>query len=154
MATKLKHRAYAALWFMAAVLLPVLFVFGTFLQAPAPRADILEVVIWFLLIPLLITGLLGSLLGARILDSTKKRSGWGAAFRGLLITGAAFLFSAIIISAWDAHKNEYTRFINTLFMMLLVGSMVIGWVVVLIGATAGWLLYQIQMYREAKPGSS
>jgi uncharacterized membrane protein YfcA len=139
---------------MGATLLPVLFVFGTFLQVEPRTNDTFEVVIWFLLVPLLITGLLGSLLGARILDSTRKRSGWGAAFRGLLITVAAFFFSAIIISAWDAHKHEYTKFIDTLFMMLLIGSMVIGWVVALIGVLAGWLLYQIQMYRAAKPGVS
>jgi len=147
MAITLKQRAYAGMWFMAAALIPLLFIIGNFLLV-ASESHTLEVVIWFMIIPLLISGLLGSLIGAGILDPFKVTSGWHAAFRGFVISVLSFLLSSILISAWDAYNNEYTSFIGTLFMMLVIGSMVIGWLAAIVGTFAGWLLYQ---HRTSRP---
>ncbi|HVG35391.1 MAG TPA: hypothetical protein VM911_20155 [Pyrinomonadaceae bacterium] len=149
MAITLKQRAYAGMWFMAAALIPLLFIIWNFLFL-ASESHTLELVIWFMIAPLLISGLLGSLVGAGILNPYKVTSGWHAALRGFIISVLAFLLSSILISAWDSYNNEYTSFIGTLFMMLVVGSMVIGWLATIIGTFAGWLLYQRRTSRPHK----
>ena len=146
MAITLKQRAYAGLWFMAAALILMLYRIGVFLLA-ASESHTLEVVIWFTIIPLLITGLLGSLIGAAILDPFKVTSGWHAALRGLIIAVLVFLISSILISVWDSYNNEYTSFIGTFLMMLIIGSMVIGWLALIVGTFAGWLLYRLKISR-------
>jgi membrane associated rhomboid family serine protease len=82
------------MWFMAAALIPLLFIIGNFLSL-ASESDTLELVIWFMLVPLLLSGLLGSLIGAGILDPFKVSSGWHAALRGFVISVLAFLISSI-----------------------------------------------------------
>jgi len=149
MAITLKRRAYAAIWFMAAALIPLLYRIRDFLLV-ASEPNTLEIVSWFVIVPLLISGVLGFLIGAAILDPYKVSSGLHAALRGLLISVLAFLLSSILISAWDSYNNEYTSFIGTLFMMLIVGSMVIGWLAAIVGSFAGWLLYQRRTSRPHK----
>jgi hypothetical protein len=98
MALTLKQCAFAGVWFMAAGVIPTLFVASllltttdfegnSFIQSPR---DALDFAFWFMLIPLLLTGIIGSLLAAGILDPHKVR-GWHAALRGLLVLVTAFL---------------------------------------------------------------
>ena len=149
MAITLKQRAYAGLWFTVAGISPWMYRLGDFISA-TPEANVLEFVVWFMFFPALIAGLLGALLAAAILDPHKVRSAWNAAFRGLIIALLSFLLSAIMISGWEAYNNEYGSFGGTLFMMLVVGGMVIGWMALLIGAFAGLLLYQFRTSRPFK----
>lgn len=147
MAITLKQRAYAGLWFMVAGFAPWMYRLRDFLPV---ESHVLEFVVWFMIFPALIAGLLGALLAAAILDPHKVRSGWNAAFRGLIIAVLSFLLSAILISAWEAYTHEYESFVSILFMMLLVGGMVIGWMAVLIGTFAGLLLYHLRTSRPFK----
>lgn len=150
MAITLKQRAYAGIWFMAAALIPLLFRIRDFILLAPPATHTSDVVIWLMIVPLFIAGLLGSLIGAAILDPYKVTNGWHAALRGLIISVLAFLLFSILISAWDSYNNEYTSFIRTLFMMLILGSMVIGWLAAIVGTFAGWLLYQHRTNRSHK----
>jgi hypothetical protein len=148
MAITLKRRAYAGMWFMAAGLVPFLYRLPDLL--PTALSSLTLELVGFILVPVLVTGLIGSLLGAGILDPYKVRNGWHAAFRGFIIAALSFLLSAILISAWDVSNNEYESFVNLLFMMLIVGTMVIGWMAVIVGTFAGWLLYQLREFRPNK----
>ncbi|MCU1264079.1 MAG: hypothetical protein JWM21_397 [Acidobacteria bacterium] len=138
---------------MAAGAIPVSWVIRTFLPAKPPYQTS-DFVIWFVLVPLLVTGFFGSLLGGGILDSSRKRSLWEAALRGLSVAVLAYLSSAILISIWEANTNQYGRFIEMLFMILLVGSMAIGWLIVVVGVMAGLLLFQLAEYLEKKSRTS
>ena len=51
----LKQRAYAGLWFMAAGISPWIYRLGDFLPA-TPESNILEFIIWFMIVPALIAG--------------------------------------------------------------------------------------------------
>jgi purine-cytosine permease-like protein len=149
MAITLKQRAYAGLWFTAAGVAPWMYRLRDFLP-PVPESDFLEFVIWFILVPALIAGLLGALLGAAILDPHKVKSIWNAAFRGFIIAVLSFLLSAVLISAQEAYTHEYESFVGILFMMLLVGGMVIGWMAVIVGTFAGLMLHQLRTSRPFK----
>ena len=158
MAITIKQRAYAGMWFMAAGIVPVLYVSSLFLSFPSgfsgeQNSLDVEFALWFMIIPLLITGMMGSLFGASILDTQKVRSGWRAALRGLLVAIVAFLLSTVLISVWIA-SDEYQSFVPTLIMMFGVGLMVVGWLVAITGVFAGWLLYQRQASKRDKPSSS
>ena len=143
MAIKLKHRALAGLWFMVFALVPVFFVSSSFLSGP-PGGRALEAVVWFLFAPLLVTGFLGALLGASIL-ANRVKSGWRAAFRGFLISVLAYLLYSILVSSWEGYYNHGSfsiveSFAQMLFLMLVVGSVIVGWTAVILGTVAGWLL--------------
>lgn len=148
MALTLKQRAYAGMWFAAAGMIPVLFVSPTALSAADPY-DKGEAVIWLAIVPILIAGIIGSLLGASILDPHHVRKSWQAALRGLIVAVVAFLLFSILFSAWASYTNEYQSFVQMLFMMLMVGVIAVGWMVAFVGTFAGWLLYKIQEYRLA-----
>jgi hypothetical protein len=155
MAITIKQRAYAGMWFMAAGIIPVLYVtslFRSFTDFSGNRNSLdVGFAFWFMIVPLFVTGMIGSLFGASILDLRKVRSGWRAALRGLLVGVIAFLLSSIIISFWIAYTDEYQNFARTLIMMVGVGLLVVGWLVVVTGVFAGWLLYQRQAPSRDKP---
>lgn len=152
MALTLKQCAFAGVWFMAAGVIPTLFVAlilltttdfagNSFIQSPR---DALDFAVWFMLIPLLLTGIIGSLLAASILDPHKVRGGWHAALRGLLVLVSAFLLFSVVISLRETSENEYQTFFRTWILMLMVGSVAVGWLVVMVGIIAGWILYKQQ----------
>jgi hypothetical protein len=156
MAITLKQRAYAGLWFMAAGSTWVLSLSSVFLSGPPPVPPV-EGVLWFVTLPIVANGLIGALLGAYILDSHRVRSGWLAAFLGLMVSVLGFLCYALLVSAregyWHGSLSIEQSFVQMLFLMLLVGSLAIGWMVVMIGGVAGWLLYRIRVSRLDKRGS-
>lgn len=153
MGMTIKQRAFAGLWFMAAA---ALLVFPIFTSAAGDSSQLLYFFIWLLLSPLLITGLVGSLLGASILDTDRaRRSGWRAALRGLLIAVIAYLLYAIVLSAWEGYANHGAfssgeAFTRTLLMVLIWGAIFLGWVAAIIGALAGWILHLIAASREKR----
>lgn len=112
--------------------------------------DIFGVILWFMLFPLFVIGMCGSLLGAGILDLQKVRNGWWAIWRGFLVAVVAFLLSSVLIAAWEVSTNEYESFVRTLILILGIGGMVVGWLGAIVGMFAGWLLYQRQLFRLDK----
>ena len=151
MAIPLKQRALAGLWFMAAATLIVLPIAPTVVPF---HSESVAFVIWMLLSPLLVSGLVGSLLGASILDAQKVRSGWRAALRGLLVSVMAYLLFAILFSIWEGanHLSLSFReaFAQMFFWIMAAGVIFFGWVVAIVGALAGWILHLIAAAREKR----
>lgn len=152
MALTLKTRALAGLWFIAAGVIPTFYIAllllnttdfagNSFIQS---RRAAIEFVFWFIFIPLVLTGILGSLLAAGILDPQKLRGAWQSALRGLLVLVAAFLLFSVVISLRETSENGYQTFLRTWILMLMFGSVAVGWLVVMVGILAGWLLYKLQ----------
>jgi ABC-type transport system involved in multi-copper enzyme maturation permease subunit len=153
MAITIKQRALAGFWFMASAALLIIPIF-IFTVEPSPFPDN---VVWFLLAPLLISGLVGSVLGASILDAQRVRSGWRAALRGLLIAAIAYLLYAIVLSAWTGYTNHGglsfgEAFGRTIVLLLVGGVIVFGWMAALVGAFAGWALHLISASLERGSG--
>jgi len=151
MAITIKQRALAGFWFMAAAALIIVPIFNS----TADLSHFLDFFIWFLVSPLLISGLVGSLLGTSILDAQRARSGWRAALRGLLIAVIAYLLYAIVLSAWEGYANHGAfssgeAFTRMLLMVLIWGAIFFGWVVAIVGALAGWILHLISASVEKR----
>lgn len=147
MAVTIKQRVSAGLWFMAASAVLIVPIFGPFISAEESH-HFLDYFLWFLLCPLLITGLVGSLLGARILDAQRTNSWWRVALRGLFVAEISYLLYAVVLSAWGGYTNHgaFTpaeAFTRMLTMVLIWGAIFFGWVAAIIGALAGWLLHFI-----------
>lgn len=106
---------------------------NSFIQS---RRAAVEFVFWFIFIPVGLTGVLGSLIAAGILDPQKLRGGWQSALRGLLVLVTAFLLFSVVISLRE------TTFLRTWFLLLVFGSVAVGWLIVMVGILAGWLLYK------------
>jgi hypothetical protein len=162
MALILKNRAFAGVWFMAAGVIPTFFIAmlllnttdfagNSFIQS---RRAAVEFVFWFIFIPLVLTGILGSLLAAGILDPQKLRGGWQSALRGLLVLVTAFLLFSVVISLRETSENGYQTFLRTWILMLMFGSVAVGWLVVMVGILAGWLLYKRQAIRMSQTNLS
>ena len=157
MAITIKQRAFAGLWFMAAAALLIAPIILPFAMSAEASPHSLDYFIWFLLSPLLITGLVGSLLGASILDTQSTRSWWRAALRGLLIAVIAYLLYAVVLSMWEGYANHGAfspgeAFTRMLLVVLMWGAIFFGWVVAAIGAFAGWLLHIISASWEKRSG--
>jgi hypothetical protein len=150
MAITLKRRVFAGLWFMAAaapLIVPI------FTSSAGDPSLFQYSFIWLLLAPLLISGLVGSLLGAAILDAQRVRSGWRAALRGLVTAVMAYLLYAIVWSTWEGYANQgplssVEAFTRMLIMVLLWGAIFFGWLAAIVGALAGWILHLISASRQ------
>jgi len=153
MALTLKQRAFAGVWFMAAGLVPVLGI-STLLRPIPPTFNSFDFSVWFIAFPLLVIAINGALFGAGILDPGIVKRGWQAALRGLAVSVVTFLSLSVIFCVWDAYTNEYTNFIATLILVLVVGAMSIGWWAVVLGTFAGWVLYQWQVLKQSRRSSS
>ena len=162
MALTLKQRAVAGVWFMAAGVIPTFFIAmlllnttdfagNSFIQSG--RATV-EFVFWFIFMPLILTGILGSVLAAGILDQQKLRGGWQSALRGLLVLVTAFLLFSVVISLHETSENGYQTFLRTWILMLMFGSVAVGWLVVMVGILAGWLLHKRQAIRMSQTNLS
>jgi hypothetical protein len=122
----------AGLWFAGAGSIPaLLFV----MVAGGSRALSTAAFPLFVLLPAFIAGLCGARFGSSILDPARVRTSAQAAGRGVIVAAASFLFYIILISLVTSAGAAF-------FFLLFYGSIIIGWLVTIVGALAGWLLYK------------
>lgn len=112
----------------------------------------------FGVLPILIAGIFGYCIGARILSSSRISSGKQAVICGLKVALFSFfvfapLFSltaAIDLSLLEPTPNStfavevVKLFFGALLMVIIMGAIVLGWLVALTAATAGWLLFKMR----------
>jgi hypothetical protein len=150
MAITIKQRAFAGLWFMVAAALLIVPIFNSTVAS----SQFLDFFIWLLLSPLLISGLVGSLLGASILDAQRARSWWRAALRGLSVAVISYLLYAIGLSAWEGYANHggfsFSEAFTRMLWILVVFGAIFGWVVAIYGAFAGWMLHLMSASLEKR----
>ena len=156
-----RRRAVAGAWFAMASGIPLIPVW--FESHPwTPGASV-----WYTLalkiflvgiLPVSIAGAVGYSLGASILDSSQTPTAKSAMMRGIEIALWAFALFAPLFSLIAAiHLSIYERapdsmlvvellksFIGALLMVSLAGVIILGWLMTLVGAAAGWLLYKLR----------
>lgn len=149
--SKLARRLFAGLWFAVAAAIPVALHFLIFLIFPLSSGIIYQVVTS--VVPILAASIGGLWLGAGILDEKKTKSAIGAAGRGLAIAVLSYLFLYIfeiifgVIYNYDLNSEESFRLIEVITTMFLYGSLLFGWLIAIVGAAAGGLLY---LFRSGK----
>jgi hypothetical protein len=125
-------RLSAGLWFAGAGSIPaLLFV----MVVGGPQSFSAAILALFVLLPALIAGVCGASLGTSILDQSLIWTPAQAAGRGVIVAAASFLFYILLVSIALSGGAAF-------FMLLIYGSIVIGWLIAIVGALAGWLLFK------------
>ena len=145
MSTSLSKRSlFAGIWFALAASIPVAYVFLSFGELK-PKI-IADSELLTALVPILISGLIGSFLGSSILNPAKMKSGWRASVRGFLIsllTYVLFIFLAAVSSIIPS--DDPFNVIVFWGFGFLFGFYFVGWLILLVGTLAGWLLFILRM---------
>ena len=138
------RRAFAAAWFAVAASIPIGFYF---LVDPLSSG-----IAWKTMTicgPIGAAGIIGSLLGSGILSKTTSRP--RAALRGFAIAALSYLLFFIIeltgfllYNPDIASSEEIFRSVYLLALMFGIGLLMFGWLIALVGAGAGALLYQFR----------
>jgi uncharacterized membrane protein len=146
---------FAGVWFSAASCIPVIF---TFLVSPNPHFSF-TVILLFVLIPISVTFFSGLALGSDILNPNKVKTSKEAMIKGLMVALLSYVIFVLLFALYtgfyqtifDRNPHEFLTVDfakNLLFGLVLVGifgSIVVGWLVLIIGTIAGWLLFKYRL---------
>lgn len=132
-------RLLATAWFAVAGAIPgLLVILLASLGGDAPPRLVL--VIWMATI--LIAALYGAALGALILDPTRVGTGSQAFLQGGVVAGFSFVTFVFLFSLFLSFQSGHFDFFTAFFALMLYGSLLFGWLVLLVGGLAGWLLFR------------
>lgn len=108
-----------------------------------PETSLLFWVFLYVLIPAFLAAISGFFIGADILNPNKVASARQAAARGLYVSLAAWLAFAPILSLF-LPRNLTIGYVYNVFLVLLGGSIIVGWLIATVGIATGLLLYQFR----------
>lgn len=143
-----ERRVYAADWFTRAAAIPCSVVLAAAYAAEAP-GSVSSFLLMFLVIlagPAVIAGGWGAVLGASILDPAATRGAGRAALRGLAVAAAGYatyLF-ALCLFLGGLDSGGRGDFFKLFIVVLVYGTLLVGWLVPVLGALAGALLFKRQ----------
>lgn len=145
----------AGSWFAAAFSVPVLMLwFGS---------DKTPLTFLFFVAPSLIVAFLcGEAFGSDILKPGHIQDSKNALVKGLKISILTYVFFtpvfALLFAVYECafHRNPHewltVQFIKNLctglFYVSIVGTIIFGWLMAILGAFAGWSLYQFRLFQE------
>jgi hypothetical protein len=146
-------RLLAAWWFAVAASVPVTFFFVVFVGFGGNEAGDFLGVWLFGEVPIVAAAFLGFTIGTPIVDRLRVNSAWRAALRGVAV---ALLSYVLLIGTWvaawaipDSYGSSSTprqslaQFANEIVAVASIGALFVGWLIVLAGAMAGWLLFNL-----------
>ena len=140
------RQMYAADWFMcaAAILCALLLVVVLINEPPRSVSDFLLDAFVIVAVPVIITWGWGASLGATILDPSITQGAGQAALRGLGVSGASFLTYLFVLSFGIASLSNNSRgdFLKLFIIFLVYGTILVGWLVAIVGALTGVQLYK------------
>jgi hypothetical protein len=143
----------SGLWFAAAGAVPGLcLILVTRAQGPDPAGGVPDFIykLW-VLGPALIAGACGMGFGVDILDRTAVNTPWRATLVGVRVACLSFLTYMPVLAAvtWVADgRREPLLLLGWVLLYLVFGALYAGWLIVSVGAAAGWLLYRSRVNRE------
>jgi len=147
----LKARLMVAAWFAGSACIPVLFFFVfSWAISSNSRFDAALWFIWlFAAIPISSAALLGFIFGCQIVDPYSRITSGRAALRGMALASFSFVLTIVAcgmlaaVSTNLSWSDSLVRSAEIMFLTFIFGFFVVGWLVVIIGALAGWLLYRV-----------
>lgn len=142
--SELARRLFAALWFAVAAVIPVGFYFLFFPLSGGRGYQAMTVVV-----PIFVAGISGFALGADILDDEETKTVFQAIWRGLAIGALSylFLFTVVLVSltAYNSDSNDIFGLVILMAVVFLYGLFFVGWLIAIVGAAAGGLLYLFRL---------
>jgi hypothetical protein len=101
---------------------------------------------WYIIVPSSLAAVSGFLLGADILNPDKVRSTRQAGVRGLLVSLAAWLAFAPLLSTITGSAMS---FLQKFFFVLVFGTVIFGWLIGGVGIATGLLLFRLRRPHQA-----
>jgi hypothetical protein len=141
-------RLIAGLWFATSGIIPVAFYLSVQFHEYIFERLHLDIIIYYIVIPVLIAGVFGSLLGSSIINGQMAKSSIHAAQRGFLIAVLSLVLYIIIYTLILSPPLSLERIIENLFFMLFFAGILVGWLVGIVGITAGLLLYKLSKNKK------
>jgi hypothetical protein len=150
----LKGRLITAGWFTGAAIVPVFFFFVlteamTSNAGSGARSGIAVRGVWlFAVLPISTAALMGFIFGWQIVDPNQRTTPTYAALQGMLVALFSYVLFTIVFGAWltwaDASSGavSVSTVVPMLITIFLVGFVFVGWLVLIAGAIAGWLLFR------------
>jgi hypothetical protein len=130
-------RLFAGLLFSVVGLVIVLIALITFNKKSLDTMDYSL----FLVLPVIVCGTGGALFGSVILDPSQIRTTFLAGKRGALVVLSSFVAWVILISIIISILNPVESGADIFLTFLIYGLVVLGWLMVIFGAGAGWFLH-------------
>jgi len=99
---------------------------------------------------------MGFIFGCQIVDPLCRTTAWRAALRGTLV---AFSSYVLFIVAWGVSatgptdlswRDSLSRAVSQMAMLFLLGFVLVGWLILIAGALAGWLLYRVAIKHQSR----
>lgn len=145
----------AGSWFAAAFSIPVLFLWFESDKSPLTF-------LFFIAPPMIVAFLCGEAFGSDILDAKLIQSPKNALIKGFKISVLTYTFFApvfttlfaVYLCTFQRNPHEWltVQFIKNLalglFYVAVIGTLVFGWIMAILGAIAGWSLYQFRLFQE------
>jgi hypothetical protein len=139
--SELTRRLLAGAWFALAAVIPVAYYF-LFPPVDGGGGGGLPTFLLTAAVPIVISGIGGLALGSDILDAETTTNALQAVGRGLLVAGFSYLLlftgSGLVLAFL---MKDLIGLILLEFFIFLYGLFFIGWLLALVGAVAGLLLY-------------
>ena len=113
-----------------------------FLPLVFPSRNVVGLTLYVAL-PSLAAAIAGGALGAPLLDPARCRSAWDAALRGAATSLAALVLFALLFGVgikWT--EPGWTSPLGLAWLVLTVGLLAVGWMVAVVGAGVGWLVWR------------
>jgi len=150
----LKARLMTAGWFAGAACIPISLIF---LLCGAMKFNSLSDltfshVLWFVwligTIPVSAAALMGFIFGCRIVDPFYPTTPGRAALRGTLVAFFSYVLFvmaygvSITLLSTNYREASLSAAVSMMVVVFLFGFVLVGWLLLIVGALAGWLLYR------------
>jgi len=151
----LAPRLIAAGWFAAAALMGVVLVLSPSAlggKQPLQGGASAKSVVPFLALPAWIASFFGFAVGARILDSQRPRGAARSMLTGMMVATQSYvampvsqLLAIMILGSHDARLASPANAVYWTLLVWGVGAVLVGWLLVIIGGLAGFLLFKFSL---------
>jgi hypothetical protein len=135
------------MWFALAAVIPIAFYFLLIWEGDWKHFDAVFLLL-FLGAPVLMAGLCGFLLGSSILDPDETKTPLQAMVYGLMVALLSYLlFFTTSVLILGLRSDDPTEFVIGWALIFMFGFIYVGWLIAMVGAVGGGLLY---LYRLKK----
>jgi hypothetical protein len=148
-------RLIAAAWFAVAASVAVVLVLSPSVlggERPMQAGETASSVVPFLLLPVWVASFFGFAFGAQILDLQRPRSAPRSMLIGMVVAILSYLTmplaQLLAIMIFGSRNAMLASPTNALYWILLVwgvGAILVGWLLVIVGGVAGFLLFKFSL---------